>query len=220
MADRLRVGACRLLSRPRRMPRGCWSSAPARSARSWRRPIRRCGRSAKSASGTGRAPMPRRRRRRCAATASTPSGRRSRCRAWRGRHRFVRDHFRRPAGQGRAAEARRPCRPGRRLHATACARPTTTRSGAPASMSIPAPAPPRRPATSCSRSPRACLTPTPSSPTCTSWRAAKSAAAQCRRDHAVQIGGRRARGSRGGHCRLPQIGRPHVGGQHAEEELS
>ena len=34
-----------------------------------------------------------------------------------GRHRLVRDHLRRAAGQGRAAEAGRACRPRRRLHA-------------------------------------------------------------------------------------------------------
>ena len=65
-----------------------------------------------------------------------------------------RDDLRQPAGQGRAAQARRACRPGRRLHAAHAREPTTTPSVARASMSTHAPAPPRKPATSCSRWPR------------------------------------------------------------------
>ena len=139
-------------------------------------------------------------------------GSRSRCRARRGRHRLVRDDLHQPAGQGRAAEAGRPCRPGRRLHAAHAREPTTTPSGAPASMSTPAPAPPRKPATSCSRSPRACCKPDGIVADLHELaRGEKQRPRERRRDHAVQIGRRRARGSRGRHRRLPQIGRPDVG---------
>ncbi len=43
-----------------RTRRGCWSSAPARWRRSWHGRMRRCGRSAKSESGTALRPMPKR----------------------------------------------------------------------------------------------------------------------------------------------------------------
>ena len=73
---------------------------------------------ATSASGTARSPMPRRWRPRCARTASTPR-RSTDLDAALGEADIVSSATisDRAAGQGRAAEARRACRPGRRLHA-------------------------------------------------------------------------------------------------------
>ena len=84
----------------------------------------------------------------------------------------------------------------------------------PCLSSIPAPARQRRPATSCSRWHPACSTPTASSPTCTNWRAARSRAAERRRDHAVQVGRRRARGSRRGNRGLPAVQGIETAGMH------
>ena len=129
MAHRLRLGARRLLSRPR----GRLAAAGGRRRRAVRRSsprrIRRCGRSRPSASGTARRPMPRRSPPSCAPTASTASAAGDLdAELGRGRHRLLRDDLDHAAGQGRAAEAGHPCRPGRRLHADNAREPTTMRS--------------------------------------------------------------------------------------------
>ena len=106
-------------------------------------------------------------------------GRRTRSRRGRGgrRHHHLRDPVAGAAGARRVAQTRRASRPGRRLPPGHAREPTTPRSAAPASLSIPR----RRctrPATSSSRCAPACSRATASPATCSGWRAGPARAGE------------------------------------------